>query len=130
MANAFQVGGVFADSKATWRWAFLINPVSCAIFAPAYFSMLPSISLPVRAAWKQKILWMTDWLGIISLIFFMTSLVMVSKTHLSLSLKLTYFRQFTWAAQSMSGTRDQKSPSGSYRQSFSPFSVPLRYTIL
>ena len=37
------VGGGFADSSATWRWAFYINLVIGAVAAPVYFFMLPSI---------------------------------------------------------------------------------------
>lgn len=47
------IGGAFATSPATWRWAFYINLVIFAISAPAYIFCLPSISpsqgLSVRA---------------------------------------------------------------------------------
>lgn len=36
------VGGAFADSSATWRWAFYINLVIGGLFAPVYFLYLPS----------------------------------------------------------------------------------------
>ena len=36
------VGGAFADSSATWRWAFYINLCIGAVFAPIYFLYLPS----------------------------------------------------------------------------------------
>ncbi|MCJ1369594.1 hypothetical protein MMC20_000806 [Loxospora ochrophaea] len=36
------VGGAFADSKATWRWAFYINLCFGGLFAPFYFLYLPS----------------------------------------------------------------------------------------
>ena len=36
------VGGAFADSSATWRWAFYINLVIGGIFAPVYVFLLPS----------------------------------------------------------------------------------------
>ncbi|KAL8982097.1 MAG: hypothetical protein Q9205_003290 [Flavoplaca limonia] len=58
------VGGAFADSSATWRWAFYINLVIGAIFAPAFFFLLPSIDLQAGVPVKDKILKMTDWLGI------------------------------------------------------------------
>ncbi|KAL8752878.1 MAG: hypothetical protein Q9199_005439 [Rusavskia elegans] len=58
------VGGAFADSSATWRWAFYINLVIGAIFAPAFFLLLPSIDLQVGVPLKEKILKMTDWFGI------------------------------------------------------------------
>ncbi|KAI9756580.1 MAG: hypothetical protein M1815_003296 [Lichina confinis] len=37
------VGGGFADSSATWRWAFYINLVIGAVATPVYLLMLPSI---------------------------------------------------------------------------------------
>jgi len=37
------IGGAFAVSSATWRWAFYINLVIFAIAAPAYLFCLPSI---------------------------------------------------------------------------------------
>lgn len=37
------IGGAFATSSATWRWAFYINLVIFAISAPAYIFCLPSI---------------------------------------------------------------------------------------
>ena len=36
------VGGAFADSSATWRWAFYINLCIGGLFAPVYFLYLPS----------------------------------------------------------------------------------------
>ena len=36
------IGGAFADSSATWRWAFYINLCIGALFAPIYFLYLPS----------------------------------------------------------------------------------------
>ncbi|CAH0055458.1 unnamed protein product [Clonostachys solani] len=37
------VGGAFATSPATWRWAFYINLVIAAICAPAYIFWLPKV---------------------------------------------------------------------------------------
>ena len=36
------IGGAFADSSATWRWAFYINLVIGGAFAPVYLLYLPS----------------------------------------------------------------------------------------
>ena len=36
------VGGAFADSSATWRWAFYINLCIGGLFAPIYLLYLPS----------------------------------------------------------------------------------------
>jgi len=37
------VGGAFADSTATWRWAFYINLCLGGTFVPVYLFLLPSI---------------------------------------------------------------------------------------
>ncbi|KAI0146894.1 putative efflux pump antibiotic resistance protein [Xylariaceae sp. FL1272] len=37
------IGGAFADSKATWRWAFYINLVAAAVAAPACAFLIPPI---------------------------------------------------------------------------------------
>ena len=36
------IGGAFADSSATWRWAFYINLCIGALFSPVYLFLLPS----------------------------------------------------------------------------------------
>ncbi|TPX13643.1 uncharacterized protein E0L32_005846 [Thyridium curvatum] len=36
------VGGAFAQSAATWRWAFYINLVVAGLFAPVYLFLIPS----------------------------------------------------------------------------------------
>ncbi|VUC31510.1 unnamed protein product [Clonostachys rosea] len=38
------IGGAFATSSATWRWAFYINLVVAAICAPAYIFWLPKVT--------------------------------------------------------------------------------------
>ncbi|KAL8993244.1 MAG: hypothetical protein Q9169_006495 [Polycauliona sp. 2 TL-2023] len=70
------VGGAFADSSATWRWAFYINLVIGAIFAPAIFLLLPSIDMQAGVPLKDKILKMTDWLGIAAFNLFIICLIM------------------------------------------------------
>ncbi|KAL8643685.1 MAG: hypothetical protein Q9226_008188 [Calogaya cf. arnoldii] len=70
------VGGAFADSSATWRWAFYINLVIGAIFAPAFFFLLPNIDLQVGVPLKEKILKMTDWFGIAIFNIFIICFVM------------------------------------------------------
>ncbi|KAL2867463.1 MFS general substrate transporter [Aspergillus lucknowensis] len=56
------IGGAFADSSATWRWAFYINLCIGALFAPVFFLMIPSIDprpgVPIRARLAE-----IDWLG-------------------------------------------------------------------
>ncbi|KAI9164036.1 Efflux pump DEP3 [Paramyrothecium foliicola] len=56
------IGGAFADSSATWRWAFYINLVIAAVFAPAFFWCLPSVN-PLDVSITQK-LRTQDWVGI------------------------------------------------------------------
>ena len=70
------VGGAFADSSATWRWAFYINLVIGAIFAPAFFWLLPSIELQKGLSLKHRILKQVDWLGIIIFVGAMTCFIM------------------------------------------------------
>ncbi|KAF2011453.1 MFS general substrate transporter [Aaosphaeria arxii CBS 175.79] len=58
------IGGAFADSSATWRWAFYMNLVLFGIFSPVYFIVIrsfmprPNDSLVTRL--KEL-----DWLGVI-----------------------------------------------------------------
>jgi MFS family permease len=69
------VGGAFAESSATWRWAFYINLVIGAVCAPVYLFLLPSAdpqpSTPLKDRLKQL-----DWLGMVLNIGTITTLVM------------------------------------------------------
>ena len=56
------IGGGFAESSATWRWAFYINLVIGAVFAPAYVFLLPEICLQPNTTLSQKFR-MVDWVG-------------------------------------------------------------------
>ncbi|KAK6227522.1 hypothetical protein QIS74_01077 [Colletotrichum tabaci] len=56
------VGGAFADSDATWRWAFYINLPIGALAAPVYIFMLPSPD-PQPGASIPKRLAEVDWVG-------------------------------------------------------------------
>ena len=58
------VGGAFAQSEATWRWAFYINLAVGAIFAPVLIFGLPSINLQKQTSFVGKLKQM-DWLGIV-----------------------------------------------------------------
>lgn len=49
------VGGAFADSSATWRWAFYINLVIGGIFAPVYLLYLPSRDPRPGASLRQRV---------------------------------------------------------------------------
>ncbi|KAL8916099.1 MAG: hypothetical protein Q9172_006453 [Xanthocarpia lactea] len=48
------IGGAFADSSATWRWAFYINLVVAGLFAWVYIFMLPSIDPQPSKRTMQK----------------------------------------------------------------------------
>ncbi|KAF9884963.1 hypothetical protein FE257_000873 [Aspergillus nanangensis] len=55
------VGGAFATSSATWRWAFYINLVIGAVFSPAYFFLFPDFPTQPGKSMAQK-LRMMDWI--------------------------------------------------------------------
>ncbi|EED16361.1 efflux pump antibiotic resistance protein, putative [Talaromyces stipitatus ATCC 10500] len=57
------IGGAFADSSATWRWAFYLNLVIYGVFSPIYFLWLPSIPVIPEKSFIRKFLAM-DWVGI------------------------------------------------------------------
>ncbi|KAF3404629.1 putative efflux pump gsfJ [Talaromyces pinophilus] len=57
------IGGAFADSSATWRWAFYLNLVIYGVFSPIYFLWLPSIPVIAEKSFWSKFLAM-DWVGI------------------------------------------------------------------
>ncbi|KAI9719384.1 MAG: hypothetical protein M1812_003455 [Candelaria pacifica] len=48
------IGGAFADSSATWRWAFYINLVIGGICAPVYFFYLPGFDPRPNVSTKQR----------------------------------------------------------------------------
>ncbi|PKS06149.1 hypothetical protein jhhlp_007466 [Lomentospora prolificans] len=56
------VGGLFAQSSATWRWGFYINLPIAALFAPAYIWTLPSIQPLPNTPFVEK-LRLQDWIG-------------------------------------------------------------------
>ncbi|KAH8887315.1 MFS general substrate transporter [Thozetella sp. PMI_491] len=58
------IGGAFAVSAATWRWAFYINLVLGAVAAPAYLLYLPSHH-PIRGVSIKKRLALLDWVGFV-----------------------------------------------------------------
>ncbi|KFY41236.1 hypothetical protein V494_03125 [Pseudogymnoascus sp. VKM F-4513 (FW-928)] len=69
------IGGAFTDSSAGWRWAFYINLVIGALFAPVYLFMLPKSDprkgVPVLRRFKEL-----DWVGTILLIGAFISFIM------------------------------------------------------
>jgi len=69
------VGGTFADSSATWRWAFYINLIIGAIFAPMYFLYLPSRDPRPGASFISRVREI-DWVGTILQVGAFTSGIM------------------------------------------------------
>lgn len=57
------IGGAFATSGATWRWAFYINLVIAVICAPAFIFYLPSFQPRSDLKFWHKISSL-DWVGI------------------------------------------------------------------
>ncbi|KAL6697057.1 major facilitator superfamily domain-containing protein [Trichoderma pleuroticola] len=58
------VGGAFAESNTTWRWAFYINLCVAALFAPVYIWMIPSFK-PRPGVKVATLLCEFDFLGTI-----------------------------------------------------------------
>ena len=58
------VGGAFADSSATWRWAFYINLCIGGVFAPVYFIYLPSRNPRPNISFSARMVEI-DWVGTI-----------------------------------------------------------------
>ncbi|KAB8209760.1 major facilitator superfamily domain-containing protein [Aspergillus parasiticus] len=69
------VGGAFADSSATWRWAFYINFPIGAVFAPSYLFLIPSVDPQPSKSWAEKCR-MIDWIMMIMFLAGSTSLIM------------------------------------------------------
>ncbi|KAI1097407.1 MFS general substrate transporter [Jackrogersella minutella] len=58
------VGGLLADSVATWRWAFYLNLVIFGAMSPIYLFLLPSIPRKAGTPILEK-LKSLDWLGML-----------------------------------------------------------------
>ncbi|KAK8071552.1 hypothetical protein PG996_004900 [Apiospora saccharicola] len=56
------IGGAFAVSSATWRWAFYINLCIGAVVAPGFLFYLPAIH-PVKGVSIRDRLVRIDWVG-------------------------------------------------------------------
>ncbi|QKX59533.1 uncharacterized protein TRUGW13939_06667 [Talaromyces rugulosus] len=69
------VGGAFAESAATWRWAFYINLVIGGVFAPVYIILLPSVEPLPNATSKEKAK-NIDWVGSILFVGALATLIM------------------------------------------------------
>ncbi|KAI0182378.1 major facilitator superfamily domain-containing protein [Xylaria flabelliformis] len=57
------VGGLLADSPATWRWSFYLNLIIFGLTTPVYLFVLPSIPRQMHLSLLAK-LKLLDWLGI------------------------------------------------------------------
>ncbi|KAH0606582.1 uncharacterized protein H6S33_003416 [Morchella sextelata] len=69
------VGGAFAESSATWRWAFYINLLIGAAFAPVYFMLLPGIDPHPEVTVLERVKKL-DFLGIILNIGWLCCIIM------------------------------------------------------
>ncbi|KAL7946936.1 MFS general substrate transporter [Trichoderma barbatum] len=58
------IGGAFAESSATWRWAFYINLVIFALTCPINIFVIPSLDPQPAMSLFEKLAAM-DWLGTI-----------------------------------------------------------------
>ncbi|KAI0844847.1 MFS general substrate transporter [Daldinia vernicosa] len=58
------VGGLLADSPATWRWAFYLNLVIFGAMSPIYVFLVPSVPRRPEMSFLEKAKLM-DWLGIL-----------------------------------------------------------------
>ncbi|KFY86342.1 hypothetical protein V498_07535 [Pseudogymnoascus sp. VKM F-4517 (FW-2822)] len=56
------IGGGFAASSATWRWAFYINLVIGTVVMPAYIFLIQDPEIPHRKPYTT-LFWSIDWLG-------------------------------------------------------------------
>jgi MFS family permease len=70
------VGGAFADSEATWRWAFYINICIAALSVPICIWLVPPISATVQYNLQERIK-RIDYLGAILFMGGVVSVVMV-----------------------------------------------------
>ncbi|KAL8684593.1 MAG: hypothetical protein Q9224_006249, partial [Gallowayella concinna] len=61
------IGGAFTDSSAGWRWAFYINLVIGALFAPIWFLYLPRFDPRPGVALKKRLVEL-DYVGTILII--------------------------------------------------------------
>ncbi|KAL7629880.1 hypothetical protein AAE478_001403 [Parahypoxylon ruwenzoriense] len=69
------IGGAFAESNATWRWAFYINLVIGGFFSPVYAWLLPAFDpLPGRSSKERRK--NIDWVGCVVFVGALACLIM------------------------------------------------------
>ncbi len=69
------IGGAFAQSAATWRWAFYLNLCVGALFAPVWLFLLPSFDPRRGQKWSTR-LQEFDYVGTILSISLVVCLIM------------------------------------------------------
>ncbi|KAI1288179.1 MFS general substrate transporter [Xylaria venustula] len=71
------VGGAFADSSITWRWAFYINVIVAAVAAPTCVMLIPPILPPGSCSTVANRLKRIDYLGAILFLGAVDSTIMI-----------------------------------------------------
>jgi MFS family permease len=71
------IGGAFADSAATWRWAFYINICIAAFAGPACIFLIPSVSPSAAAAPLWGRFRRVDWIGATLFVGGVVTIVMI-----------------------------------------------------
>ncbi|KAI9878478.1 MAG: hypothetical protein M1830_000764 [Pleopsidium flavum] len=69
------VGGAFAQSSATWRWAFYLNLVIGGVFAPVYIFLLPGFDPRPDTAFSVRFVEF-DYLGALLSVGTLVSIIM------------------------------------------------------
>lgn len=69
------LGGVFVNSRATWRWSFYINLCVGAVAAPAWIFLLPSHHPRPDLTHRERFAFV-DWVGVILFLGLSLSLCM------------------------------------------------------
>ncbi|KAI9879110.1 MAG: hypothetical protein M1830_009563 [Pleopsidium flavum] len=69
------VGGAFAQSSATWRWAFYLNLVIGGVFAPVYLFLLPGFDARPDTAFSGRLVEF-DYLGALLSVGTLVSIIM------------------------------------------------------
>jgi MFS family permease len=72
------VGGAFADSTATWRWAFYINLCLGGTFVPVYLFLLPSIDPRLGKKFLKRLYEMDILGGILLIGAFVLGIIAIS----------------------------------------------------
>jgi MFS family permease len=71
------IGGAFADSAATWRWAFYVNILIAAIAAPSCVLLIPPVLPPASSSTVVDRLKRIDYIGAILFLGGVISTIMI-----------------------------------------------------